>query len=152
MDPISAISVAAATVAFLDFSLKTLVVCKEFRDVSRQAGQASPTLPQNADIEKRLKTLQEMMKDLTLPCSQSNPTDKRIGDIGVECASLAQKLQDLLESLRAKEQSSLSIFKAALKNRKQRRNIESLEVQIDNYRRLYDTTLSISIRCVQLVV
>jgi hypothetical protein len=58
MDPVSAIGVAAAAIAFLDFSLKTLSVCRELRD--------SGALPENLDIERRSKTLQRITKDLEL--------------------------------------------------------------------------------------
>jgi hypothetical protein len=58
MDPASAIGIAAASVAFLDFSLKTMSVCRELRDSTTGA------LPENLDIERRAKTLQRITKDL----------------------------------------------------------------------------------------
>jgi hypothetical protein len=62
MDPVSAIGVAAAAIAFLDFSLKTLSVCRELRD--------SGALPENLDIERRSKTLQRITRDLQVYVAQ----------------------------------------------------------------------------------
>ena len=58
MEAVAAIGVAAAAVQFLDFSTKTLALCKQIRDSSTGSTET------NAELTKSTKELKEMQKEL----------------------------------------------------------------------------------------
>jgi hypothetical protein len=58
MEAVAAIGLAAAAMQFLDFSTKTLALCKQIRDSSTGSTEA------NAELTKSTKELKEMQKEL----------------------------------------------------------------------------------------
>jgi hypothetical protein len=58
MEAVAAIGIAAAAAQFLDFSIKTLALCKEIRDSS------SGSTKTNDELTKSIKKLMVMQKDL----------------------------------------------------------------------------------------
>jgi SpoVK/Ycf46/Vps4 family AAA+-type ATPase len=140
MDPVSAIGVAAAAIAFLDFSLETLSRCRELRDSTANA------LPENLDIERRAKTLRRLAKDLKACCSVSSTAEKRIRELGGKCASLAEELQELLEKIKPNGKSISQALKSVLRNIRDRRTIEKLETTLHSYQNLLGTTILVDLR------
>jgi hypothetical protein len=58
MEAVAAVGVAAAAVQFLDFSIKTLALCKEIRDSSTGSTKT------NDELTKSIKKLTAMQTDL----------------------------------------------------------------------------------------
>lgn len=56
MEPVSALSVAAATVQFLDFGLKTLKLCKQIRDSDSDAIELHADVQRPSSVSKFFKT------------------------------------------------------------------------------------------------
>lgn len=140
MNPASAIGVAAAVIAFLDFSVETLSLCRELRDSTTGA------LPENLDIERRAKTLQRLTKDLKLPSSVPSVSDKRIMYLGQKCAALTEELQSMLNDIKVNGKGYSQTLKVAMRIIRNKRTIEKLENKICEYQKLLDSSFLVDIR------
>lgn len=93
MEAVAAVGVAAAALQFLEFSTKTLVLCKEIRDSSTGSTEAE------AELTKSVKPLTEMQKELRQAASTSSSTYRQLVRAVQECSRVAAVLLQLLEDI-----------------------------------------------------
>lgn len=141
MEPVSVLSVAAATVQFLEFGLKTLKLCKQIRDSD------ADTIELHAEVQwsiKRLKVLQDgVTQGRSLP-----QTARSVKDTSRNCLDLAKDLHDLLKEIRAIAESGkrFAALKAALRSLKDKKTIEKLEKRLEQYQNEFQTAITVDTR------
>lgn len=141
MEPVSVLSVAAATVQFLEFGLKTLKLCKQIRDSD------ADTIELHAEVQwsiKRLKVLQDgVTQGRSLP-----QTARSVKDTSRNCLDLAKDLHDLLKEIRAIAESGkrFAALKAALRSLKDKKKIEKLEKRLEQYQNEFQTAITVDTR------
>ncbi|KAI0477938.1 hypothetical protein GGR56DRAFT_639418 [Xylariaceae sp. FL0804] len=113
MDPVSAIGVAAAAVAFLDFSVEVVKTWNEIRDSTDFATS------HNKELEEMTGKVRGFRQELAHP-SQTAKVPKRISDIAKQCVNQAEKLEKLLKETRrdGKVQSTARSWSRAVRGRK----------------------------------
>lgn len=96
----TALSIAATTVQFVDFSLKILSSCKEIRKSTKNATEA------NAEIEssvEKLQGYQKRLKPFTTGQGVSQADVDTIEDARQECNDTAIKILKVLQDLKPKK-------------------------------------------------
>ena len=119
MEAVAVVGVAAATVQFLDFGVKALVLCKQIRD--------NGSTDANQQLEHHIDGLKEIYNSLqqviTLPAASRPITRAR-----QECVSVGDELLKLLDTVKTSSRSkNFAAAKAAFLAIKSRREIEKLQ-------------------------
>ena len=133
MDGLSALSVAAAVVQFLDFSLKALEICRQVRDSERSSTE------RNAELEQALRTIKDLRKELN-SSTAPRKTSKRIRDAASKCIATTDELLKTLEHVRGAGKQ-ISTAKAAFRVLRERKTIEKLENTLKERQRIVDQAL-----------
>ncbi|KAL1584682.1 hypothetical protein WHR41_06901 [Cladosporium halotolerans] len=141
MEPVSALSVAAATVQFLEFGLKTLKLCKQIRDSD------SDTIELHAEVQLSIKRLELLQQGVTLNRFPRN-TVRGVRETSSDCSALAKELRDLLDEIRAiaKSGKRFGALKAALRSLKDQRKIEKLQGRLEQCQTKFQTAVAVDTR------
>ena len=101
MEPLAALSVAAAAAQFIDFGFKVISNAREIY------GSLSGTTDENQSLATAALEIQQLTKKLVSSTSE-NPTEeeKALAALVTECHSLSDQLLKLLNKLRAKDPKS----------------------------------------------
>ena len=121
MDPVSAISLAAATVQFLQFSLGALAICKQIRDNVDHATDG------NRELEDSIRRLHEIRKDLTPAAMPRGTSNRHVVEAALECSQLSDELLQILQVLKDHARGkNLAVLRKTLQALKSQRKIEKL--------------------------
>lgn len=126
MEALAAVGVASAAVQFLDFSVKTLALCKEIRDSSDGSTKT------NNDLIKSVKVLKAWQKDLQQKCNTTSGAGRRLVETVRACSRIADQLLQLLEHIREVAQKALGTLRAALRALREGKRIEKLQTQLSD--------------------
>lgn len=140
MEAVAAVGVAAAAVQFLDFSTKTLVLCKQIRDSPTGSTEA------NAELIKSVKQLTEMQKDLKQAGSTPSSTYRQLLRTVQECSLAANDLLQLLEDIRQASRKSFGPMRSAFSAMKGRKTIEKLQKRLADCQERFEVATTLNIR------
>jgi hypothetical protein len=140
MEAVAAVGIAAAAAQFLDFSIKTLALCKEIRDSS------SGSTKTNDELTKSIKKLTAMQKDLRQSGSTPSSTYRQLIRAVQDCSVVASELLKLLEDIREVAKESLGTMRSALKAIKERKSIEKLQARLLDCQNRYHIALTTDLR------
>jgi hypothetical protein len=140
MEAVAAVGIAAAAAQFLDFSVKTLTLCKEIRDSS------SGSTKTNDKLTKSIKKLTAMQKDLQQYGSTPSSTYRQLIRAVQDCSVVASELLKLLEDIREVAKKSLGTMRSALKAIKERKSIEKLQARLADCQDKYHIALTTDMR------
>lgn len=121
MEAVAAVGVAAAAVQFLDYSVKTLTLCKEIRDSPSGSTKA------NEELTTSINKLAAMQKDLRKNSNATSSTYRQLIRTVQECAAVSTELLQLLEHIRDQSRKSAGGMRAAWQAMKKRKTIERLQ-------------------------
>lgn len=152
MDPLSALSVAAAVIQFIDYSTRIVSKGKELYK------SADGALAENIELETasvRLQNLSRTLKD-SLRANQQAPkegvaskSDGALETICEACVTVSKELVDKLENLKVPEGHShkkWKSFRQALKTVWTKEKIEEVAQRLAKLRADLDTNVLLSIR------
>jgi hypothetical protein len=141
MDPITAISLAAATVQFLQFGLGALAICKQIRDNVDHATDG------NREIEDSIRRLHELRKDLTPTAMPRGTSNRHVVEAALECSQLSDELLQILQVLKDHARGkNLAVLRKTLQALKSQRRIEKLQNKLVARQARLDTALTVEMR------
>jgi hypothetical protein len=140
MEAAAAVGVAAAAVQFLDFSVKTLALCREIRDSSTGSTKT------NDELTKSIEKLTAMQKGLRQSGSTPSSTYRQLIRAVQDCSTVASELLKLLEDIREAAKKSLGTMRSALKAMKERKAIEKLQARLADCQVKYHMALTTDMR------
>jgi hypothetical protein len=142
LDPLSALSVAASAVQFIDFA--RIIVCKS-KALYLSTDGLLQEHKQTETVTMRLKELAESFKALQdPPLSNSDAilTDSHLQTICMECGSISTELLQRLHQLKVPDQSKhrkWKSFRQALKSVWSKREIDNMANRLSDLRSELDT-------------
>ncbi|RFU34867.1 hypothetical protein B7463_g1457, partial [Scytalidium lignicola] len=135
MDPLSALSVAAAAAQFLDFGIKLVISA---RDIHNSTGGI---LSEYADLDKSTTSLVKLCNNLDGSLRQENtdrpltPNDIEVRKIANECRRIGTELLAVLKELSiSRNLKKWESLRLAISAQLERRHIESLVSQLQKLR------------------
>jgi hypothetical protein len=140
MEAVAAVGVAAAAVQFLDFSTKTLALCKQIRDSSTGSTEA------NTELTKSTKELKEMQKELRQAGNTPSSIYRRLIQAVKDCSLVADELLELLEDFRVLARKSFGAMRSAFKVHKDSRKIERLQKRLTDCQAKFMIALTMDVR------
>lgn len=140
MEAVAAVGVAAAALQFLDFSTKTLALCKQIRDSPTGSTEA------NAELTKSVKQLTEMQKELRQAGSTPSRTLRQLVRAVQECSRVSTELLQLLEDIREVSRKSFGPMRSAFRAMKDRKTVEKLQKRLADCQEKFQVALTIDIR------
>lgn len=102
LEPLSALSLAAAIIQFVDFSSKILVTGYETYRSTAGATQ------EQVDLQQLTHSLYKFQDQLGTPSTQPTPDQKILEELARKCSLLAGDLLRLLDALKVEEQGTAS--------------------------------------------
>ena len=140
MDPISALSVAAAAVQFVDFSCKTVGIV--ISALSSEAGTQSPeaTLNNLKGDAKRLKLSNNKLKQSLDQNKLRRPpteTELQVAAVADECIQISQSILDFIQKVNPENSSSpasarLKAIRIAFRAAWKKERLDSLKQRLDD--------------------
>lgn len=122
MDPLSALSVAASAVQFVDFASSLL------SSTAKLCRSASSGKDAHANLKTVTEDLREVSDRLIYSSKTNNSSDKSIKALCVECHTLAQKLLEALNKLSVQPNANWwSCFQVALKTIWEKGEVDALQ-------------------------
>jgi hypothetical protein len=138
MEAVSAVGVAAATVQFLDFGIKALVLCKQIRD--NGSTEANQKLEHH--VEELKKIYNELQQGVNLPAANRQITRTR-----QECVSVGDELLKLLNNVKISSRSkNLATVKATFLAMKGKREIEKIQNKLEDSQKRFLAAVSVDTR------
>ena len=124
MEALAAVGVASAAVQFLDFSIKTVALCKEIRDSSTGSTKA------NEELIRSIKELKALQNTLQQSSSTPSSTYRQLVRTVQDCTRVANELLQLLEHVREVSRRTLGPMRSALRAIKDGKRLEKLQAQL----------------------
>lgn len=149
LDPMSALSIAAAAVQFVDFA--RVIVCKS-KDLYRSTDGVLQENKQTETVTMRLKELAKSVEIQATPRpsnSNTSSTNPRLQIICTACSSLSTELLEHLHQLKVPENAGhrkWNSFRQALKSVWSKRAIDNMAEKLSNLRAELDTEVLILLR------
>jgi hypothetical protein len=148
LDPLSALSVAASAVQFIDFASKIVSKAKNIH------GSAEGALRENTETETVTIRLQEMADqlenlDLSSTTHGLDDNERRLGEICSECSQITKQLVKRLGGLKVPREThnrKWKSFRQALKSVWSKREIDDMATKLDGLRSELDTHILVSLR------
>ena len=103
MEAVAVVRVAAAAARFLDYSIKTLTLCKEIRDSPSGSTKA------NEELTTSITELTAIQKDLRKNSNAASSAYGRLIRTIQECAVVSTELLQLLEHIRDQSRKSAGV-------------------------------------------
>ena len=151
MDPITAFSLACGVIQVVDFSIKTVIKCKEvYKEGALSAYQELEDLTQN---------LVDVRSKLDLPSANQSaggvdtPNEQTLLELARQCSATADQLVEKFCSLKIegphkKRQAILKTVQLLW----DKSEIQELQKRLDGYRDALDTEILINLRYVLLYI
>lgn len=140
MDPISALSVAAATVQFVDFSCKTIRIV--IRALSSEVGTQSPEATMNnlkGDAERLKLSNNKLKRSLNQNKLRRPPTETelQVAAVADECIQISQSVLDFFQQANPGNSSStasdrLRAIRIAFRAAWKKERLDSLKQRLDD--------------------
>jgi hypothetical protein len=144
MEALAALSVAAATVQFVDFGLETLKLCRQIRQNEKGATEA------NAKIEQAITELQEIQKLFKPAVTYQGVAPQDIQIIAKarkECDEAANELLQLLRNLqRGQGRRFGDDVRSAYRAYRARKQVDVLRTRLEGCRERFQHALSVDTR------
>lgn len=149
MEPLSAFSVAAGVVQFLEFTGKVL---SEGYEIYKST---TGDLQRNADLSQLAKKILQLNNDLqsslksTELRSQLSPAEEELQNLLSDCSSVANELLAALERLKlepGEKKRKWSSFRQALRTIWRQDDITKLQLKLDSYKGQLTMYLLVSLR------
>jgi hypothetical protein len=140
MEAVAAVGVAAAAVQFLEFSTKTLALCKQIRDSTTDSTE------DNAELTKSVNKLTAMQRDLRAAGNTSSSIYRKLLQAVKDCSAVASDLLQLLEDFRELARKRLGAMRSAFKIIKDGRKIERLEKRLADCEAKFTIALTMDVR------
>jgi hypothetical protein len=144
MEALAALSVAAATVQFVDFGLETLKLCRQIKQNEQGATEA------NAQIEQAITQLQEVQKLFKPAVTHQGVAHQDIQIIAKarqECDEAANELLQLLRSLQQGQGRKFGDdVRSAYRAYKTRKQVDVLRMRLEGCRERFQHALSVDTR------
>lgn len=128
MEALAAVGLAASILNFIDFSTK--LVRGTYEVYASQAG----TTDENAHVGNVLDDLQDITQNLATEFKAGDKHERALVRLGQQCVSLSQELQQILQTLKAKDASRWESVKVKLKSMRKERDIASMEKRLGEYK------------------
>ncbi len=127
MDPLSALSLAAAVAQFVDFGFKILGNAREIH------GSLSGATRENQSLEKATLEMQRLTDKLVgSQVKGLTDDDKMLDGLVTECRSLSSQLLNLLNTTKARDsKSKTQIFSAAVRSKRSEKEKLRLQRRLD---------------------
>lgn len=138
MDPLSALSIAASVVQFVDYG--TRIVSKS-HEINKSAGGASIQNVELGAATKRLQTLTTPLQNLQ--------GDESLKQICIGCIEVSLELEQCLEQLKVPEghkHRKCKIFRQALKSVARKDEIEEFKMRLHGFRLELSTYVLLDLR------
>jgi hypothetical protein len=151
MDPLSALSIAASVVQFVDFGLKIVSKTKEIYNSSK--GESIDDALTEATAKRLTILAKDLESSLQLEGHQDLPSDKALYNICVSCIILGNQLTARFDKLRIRNDSkhrAWKSFRQALKSVWCKGEIDAISRQLADHRKELDSHILFSLRCVTL--
>jgi len=147
LDPLTAVSLAAAIVQFVDFSGKLFSETKELY------GSAEGTLIRNKELREITTDLKQLCNNLG-PAQQGiaaakapTPDEEALLQLSNSCRSIADELLAALEDLRVKAgHQKWESFKQALRSALKKEKIASIKTRLNEVQKQLETRLASILR------
>lgn len=149
MEPLSALSVAAAVAQFVDFGLKIAGNAREIY------GSLSGATEENQHLEAATRMTQQLAKRLvvTSPLGVLNEEETMLNDLVTECRSLSTQLLNLLNKIKVRDPTSRrQVTWAAFRNKLHEGEKVRLRQRLDDCQLRLDRVLSVLSRFVSAVM
>ena len=133
MEPLSALSVVAAVIQFVDFGENLL---SESRQIYKSASGASSENAVLGEIYENLSRLADKMKvSLGLTTQTSSKEEEALGELATSCKAIADDLMDTIEELKVKGDThrKWKSFHSALKTIGKKSYMEELQKRLDKF-------------------
>lgn len=143
LEPLSALSLAAAIIQFVDFGSKILVTGYETYRSTAGATQ------EQVDLQQLTHSLYKFQDQLGTPSRQPTPDQRILEEQARKCSVLAGDLLQLLDDLKVKEQGLLRTwdsFRQACRSVRKKGEIKRLEGRLDSISRQINSRLLYMIR------
>lgn len=144
MDPLTALSVATATIQFVEFGSKILKLCAEIRE------NAKGTTEANAEIEsstQRLQEIQRLLKPVEVTEDVPEQDVQAIEDARRECEEAAIELLQLLQDLKPSRRRWFGDdAKAAYRAHRAQKKIEALQQKLERRNERLQSALTVTTR------
>jgi hypothetical protein len=140
MEAVVAVGVAAAAVQFLDYSVKTLALCREMRDSPSGSTKA------NEELTKSINKFTAMQKDLRKTSSTTSSTYRQLIRAVQDCSAVGTELLQLLEHIREQAKKSGGVVRAAWQAMAKRKTIERLQDRLGDCQTRYHVALTTDMR------
>lgn len=146
MDPTSGLSVATATVQFVDFGCKVLSTAYKIKASSGVVPGYHDMATTTNNIMTLCKTLRESLDERQTKQAVVSKADVQIANIAGECCVIADELLLVLEKKAMLNPGKWDSFRMALACHWSQNKVELLEKRLHNYRRDLDSFLLASLR------
>jgi flagellar motility protein MotE (MotC chaperone) len=148
LDPLSALSVAASAVQFVDFASKIVSKAKNIH------GSPEGALRENRETETVTICLQEMAdqlenSDLSSTAQGLDDNEQRLRDICNEYSQITEQLVKRLGDLKVLRETNnrkWKSFRQALKSVWSKRDVDDMATRLDELRSELDTHIFVSLR------
>jgi hypothetical protein len=140
MEAVAAIGVAAAAMQFLEYSTKTLALCKQIRDSTTDSTE------DNAELTKSVNKLTTMQEDLRAAGNTSSSIYRKLLQAVKDCSAVASDLLQLLEDFSELARKRLGAMRSAFKVLKDSRKIERLQKRLADCQAKFMTALTMDMR------
>jgi hypothetical protein len=129
MDPLSALSLAASILTFVDYARQIITGTSEIYH------SASGITKDNAYIEDVIKDLKQVTTDLDGDIVGQTKHEKALISLGEKCHKLSEELLGLIGSLAYDgERTAWKSFKTKIKSMRKEKEVTSMEKRLGEYR------------------
>ncbi|KAM0713978.1 hypothetical protein Q7P37_010942 [Cladosporium fusiforme] len=140
MDPLTALSIAAATAQFIDFGLKTCALCKQIRDSTTDQTRY------HAELQQSIKSLKDIKKGVTLD-SYPRDASRSLRQTTQDCAASATELETLLGEFRSiAKMKHFGTLRASLRALKDQKKVEKLQNKLQKCQERFHAAVSVDTR------
>lgn len=131
MDPVTAIGLVSSVISLVEFGTKLVLEAKEIRD------SVDSTLEKNKIWQEIMESMKEVTNKLvpsTLEYRATDPGQQKLCELATKCRSLSVRILELLDEIKLKSKSLLSIYKSAMKAQLKDGEIKDLEAGLGDCR------------------
>lgn len=140
MEAVAAVGVAAAALQFLDFSTKSLALCRQIRD------SKTGSTENNAELTKSIEQLTAMQKELRQSGNKPTSIYRKLLQAVRDCSLVASELLGLLQSFQDLAQKHFGALRSASKIWRNGKKIKDLEKRLKDCEARFQIALTMDLR------
>jgi hypothetical protein len=149
MEPLSALSVATAVTQFIEFTGTIISGTWKIYRSDPVPGGVRHEYDHIFPVTKRLTELTKSLRDSIRPThgTSLSSQDEELKTLGCECVRVGEQLLSVLDSLKSQSKCRLwACFREALVTVWKQKDVDSLQMDLERYRRLMSTHILITLR------